>query len=257
MTEMTGALAGDPLGGLMQLDGVADSVQKARQAVDTLHVHPVLRRQTAIVAAESTLRGARAAAALSGADIALAELRSSQASHPVVRGAVRAYAALGPMVGTWTRAPAQVLAKLHALAAADLVEAGELGRPQPRPEVGQRLTGLAQLVTEAKSTAAITLSGVVHGELAGLAAFGSADRVVALAAARLTLRSRGLDTHAVSVPEVGVLDSGADYSGLLAGFVSGTPEGLAAWLRWWAQAVALGAIEGLAICEAMSRDARA
>ena len=95
---------------------------------------------------------------------------------------------------------------------------------------------------------------MVHGELAGLAAFGSADRVVALAAARLTLRSRGLDTNAVSVPEVGVLDSGADYAKLLAGFVSGTPEGLGAWLRWWAEAVALGATEGLAICEALARE---
>jgi len=239
---------------LSELDGVAEAADQARHAVDRLLAHRVLRRQIPAVAAESTLRGARAAAALSGVDVPLAELRSSEASDPVVRGAVRAYAALGPMVVTWPRAPGQVLARLHALAAADLVSADELGRPQPRPGVGQRLSGLGQLISDATATPAAILAGVVHGELAGLASFGSADRVVALAAARLTMRSRGLDTNAVSVPEVGVLDSGADYSALLAGFVGGTSEGLGAWLRWWCGAVALGATEGLAICEALARD---
>jgi len=238
----------------LELDGVAEAADEARRAVDRLLVHRVLRRQIPAVAAESTIRGARAAAALSGVDIPLAELRSSEARDPVVRGAVRAYAALGPMVATWTRAPGQVLARLHALSAADLVSSADLGRPQARPEVGQRLSGLGQLVSEATATPAVVLAGVVHGELAGMTAFGSADRVVALAAARLTLRARGLDTNAVSVPEVGVLESGADYSALLAGYVSGRPEGLRAWLRWWAEAVALGATEGLAICEVLARE---
>lgn len=245
---------GDPLAGLLELDGVADSVHETRQAVDRLLVHRVLRRQMPTVAAESSLRGARAAATLSGVDVPLSEFRSAQSRDPVVRGAVRAYAALAPMVATWPRAPGQVLAKLHALAAADLVPADQLGRPKPSPAVGQRLTGLAQLVSDARTTPAVVLSGVVHGELAGLAAFGSADRVVALAAARLTLRSRGLDSNGVSVPEVGVLDGVTEYPMLLAGYMGGSPEGLAAWLRWWSEAVALGAVEALAICEAMVRD---
>lgn len=244
----------DPLAGLLELDGVAEAADEARRAVDRLLVHRVLRRQIPTVAAESTLRGARAAAALSGVDIPLVELRSSEANDPVVRGAVRAYAALGSMVDTWTRAPGQVLARLHALAAADLAPPEDLGRPQARPGVGQRLSGLGQLVSEAGSTPAVVLAGVVHGELAGLAPFGSADRMVALAAARLTLRARGLDTNAVSVPEVGVLESGKDYATLLAGFRSGSPEGLGAWLRWWSEAVAMGATEGLALCEALARD---
>lgn len=252
--DIGGRGGGDPLAGLLQLDGVAEAADEARRAVDRLLVHRVLRRQIPAVAAESTIRGARAAAALSGVDIPLAELRSSEAGDPVARGAVRAYAALGPMVTTWTRAPGQVLARLHALAAADLVPPDELGRPLARPEGGRRLSELGRLVSEATGTPAVVLAGVVHGELAGLAAFGSADRVVALAAARLTMRSRGLDTNAVSVPEVGVLESATDYPALLAGFVGGTPDGLGAWLRWWAQAVALGATEGLAICEALARE---
>lgn len=251
---MINSVAADPLGALLRLDGVAEAADRARHAVDRLLVHRVLRRQIPAVAAESTLRGARAAAALSGADIPLAELRSSAATDPVVRGAVRAYAGLGPMVPTWARAPGQVLARLHALAASDLVPADQLGRPRSRPEVGQRLSGLGQILSGPSRAPAVVVAAVVHGELAGLAPFGSADRVVALAAARLTVRSRGLDTHAVSVPEVGVLDGGGDYDDRLAGFVSGTADGVAAWLRWWAGAIVLGATEGLAICEALARD---
>lgn len=248
-----GAAPVDPLAGLLALEGVIESADRARRAVDRLLVHPVLRRKIAAVAAESTLRGARAAAVLSGVDVPLADLRSSAVDDPVVRGAVRAYAALGSMVTTWPRAPGQVLARLHALAAADLTPTESLGRPRSAAVVGQRLRALAELVARAEVTPAVVLAGVVHGELAGLAPFGSADGVVALAAARLTLRSRGLDTNAVSVPEVGILESGGTYADLLAGFVGGTPEGLGSWLRWWAGAVALGSVEGLAICEALAR----
>lgn len=241
------------LAGLLALAGVPEAADQARKAVDRLLVHRVLRRQIPAVAAESTIRGARAAAALSGANIPLAELRAAEVRDPVARGAVRAYAALGPMVTTWTRAPGQVLARLHALAAADSAPADRLGRPRADAGIGPRLGRLARLVADETGTPAVILAGVVHGELAGLAPFGSADRVVALAAARLTLRSRGLDTNAVSVPEVGIIESGADYDSLLAGFVGGTAEGLAAWLCWWSQAVELGATEGLAICTALER----
>lgn len=257
----------DPLAALLELDGVAEAADEARHAVDRLLVHRVLRRQLPAVAAESTLRGARAAAALSGVDVSLAELRSAEAGDSVIRGAVRAYAGLGTMVDTWIRAPGQVLARLHALAGADLVPVEALGRPKASPEVSQRLSALTQLVVASTGTPAVVLAGVVHAEISGLAPFGSADRVVALAAARLTLRARGLDSNAVSVPEVGVLELEtrkletpaleSPYAVMLAGYLTGEPAGLAAWLRWWSAAVALGATEGLAICEALARNGSA
>lgn len=243
----------DPLAALSALPGVLDAADEARGAVDRLLVHRVLRRQIPAVAGESTLRGARAAAVLAGAEVELAELRSAPAEDPIVRGAVRAYAALGALIETWTRAPGQVLARLHSLAAADLVSADELGRPRAAPEVAARLRGLGELVAGDGGTPAVILAAVVHGELAALAPFGSADRVVACAAARLTMRSRGLDTNGVSVPEVGMLETAQDYHQALAGFSAGTEEGMRDWLRWFGEAVTLGAREGTAVCEALLR----
>ena len=51
------------------------------------------------------------------------------------------------LVGVWRRAPLQALARLHALAAADLVDDDQLGRPRGDAGVGPRLELLADIVT--------------------------------------------------------------------------------------------------------------
>jgi len=48
----------DPLTPLLELDGVADGVDNTRTAVDALLANRVLRRRSADVSAESSLRGA-------------------------------------------------------------------------------------------------------------------------------------------------------------------------------------------------------
>src|SRR3712207_4174214 len=124
-----------------------------------------------------------------GVDVPLADLRAGQVDDPVVQGALRASVALGSMQQTWTRAPGQVLARLHVLAAADLTDRADLGRPgaHARPRLG----GLFPLVTREGSVPAVVLAAVVHGELAAIAPFGPADGLVARAAARLTGITRG------------------------------------------------------------------
>jgi hypothetical protein len=153
---------------------------------------------------------------------------------------------------TWTRAPGQVLARLHVLAAADLADRADLGRPAA--PAGPRLGGLFSLVTGESAVPAVVLAAVVHGELAAVAPFGTADGVVARAAARLTGITRGLDPKAVSVPEVGFVELGREaYAHALAGYASGRPEGVAAWLVHCCRATEHGALEGLAIAEALLR----
>ena len=152
----------------------------ARAGIDRLLGHKVLRRESAGVSTESALRGARASAALEGVDVPLADLRAGNVEDPLVQGALRVSAGLGSMVETWSRAPGQVLARLHVLAAADLVDAGELGRPPPH--AGPRLSGLFSLATGTTSAPAVLIAALVHGELAAMAPFGTADGVVARAA---------------------------------------------------------------------------
>ncbi|MDT4921916.1 MAG: hypothetical protein QOI15_2818, partial [Pseudonocardiales bacterium] len=132
----------DPLAPLLELSGVPAAVERTRTAVDALLGNRVLRRRSADVSAESALRGAWASAWLAGSEIELAEVRSGEAvADPVVQGALRVQSAIGPLADTWARAPRQALARLHALAAADLLPADELGRP--RPGTADRLDTLA------------------------------------------------------------------------------------------------------------------
>ncbi|WP_091929475.1 oxidoreductase [Blastococcus sp. DSM 46786] len=242
----------DPLVPLLDLPGVRDAADAARAGVDRLLGHRVLRRESAGVSTESALRGARASAALAGVDVPLAELRAGSVDDPVVQGALRVSAGLGSMVETWPRAPGQVIARLHVLAAADLDDRADLGRPAAH--AGPRLAGLFSLATGTTTVPAVLVAALVHGELAALAPFGTADGVVARGAARLTGIARGLDPKAVSVPEVGFAELGRDaYGEALAGYATGTPEGVAAWLVHCCRATEHGALEGLAICESLLR----
>jgi hypothetical protein len=242
----------DPLAPLLDLPGVREAADGARSAVDRLLGHRVLRRESAGVSTESALRGARASAALEGADVPLPELRAGRVDDPIVQGALRVSAALGSMTDTWSRAPGQVLARLHVLAAVDLVGRAELGRPGPH--AGPRLGGLLGLVTGATAAPAVLVAALVHGEVASLVPFGSGDGVVARAAGRLTGITRGLDPKAVSVPEVGFAELGRDaYREALAAYAGGTPDGVAGWLVHCCRATEHGALEGLAICESLLR----
>lgn len=243
---------GDPLAPLLDLPGLPIAVTEATDAVDRLLAHRVLRRGSAAVSSESALRGARASAALEGADLDLAQVRQGLGG-PVVRGALRVSAQLGTYVEVWSRAPGQVLAALHMLAARELTGADRLGRPSAGAEAVFRLEALCALLAGPVSVPAVVLAGVVHGELLTLAPFAAGNGVVARAASRLTMVSRGLDPKAVSVPEAGHAELAGAYADCAAGYASGEPAGVAAWLRHCCAAVVLGAREGLAICEAALR----
>lgn len=244
----------DPLAVIARLPGVPEAVEAARQAVDRLYRHRVLRQRGPEVSTESALRGARASAALAGADVTLADLRAGAVEDPVVQGALRASAELGRLAPAWRGAPRQVLARLHTLAARDLTAESSLGRPRPGAELAARMDGLVTLISGASgkgTTPALVLAAVVHAELAVLTAFGSADGVVARAAGRLTLVEFGLDPKSLVPVEVGHLAS--DYAGGLAEYRSGTAAGVGAWVRQCAEAVVAGARETTALCEAMQR----
>ena len=241
----------DPLAPLLDLPGVADGVARARTAVDTLLGNRTLRRRSADVSAESSLRGAWASAALAGVVVPLEDVRSGAAAdEPVVQGALRVQAAIPALTDTWTHAPRQALARLHALAAAGSVDDDVLGRP--RPGTADRLDTLSTVLA-ATSAPAVVVSGIVHGELLGLDAFPPVSGIVARAAVRLTLIERGLDPKSLVVVEAGHRERASTYDEALAAYRTGTPEGIVAWLVHCADAVVAGAQEATAICEAIAR----
>jgi hypothetical protein len=246
----------DPLAPLLELPGVAEASDRARDALGRAHRHPANLRRWPVTAAEAALRAARASSVLDGGPVRLDDLAdAAQVSEPVFGGALRVAQALegggGPLVGIWQRAPLQALARLHVLAAADQVDNERLGRPRADAEVGPRLELLGKLVTGRTSAPAPVVAAVAHGELLTLKPFGSADGVVARAVSRLVTIASGLDPHGLGVPEVSWMRQPADYRDAARGFADGTPDGVGAWLVLCCRALQAGAQEALSIAESL------
>ncbi|MGN6245245.1 MAG: oxidoreductase [Motilibacteraceae bacterium] len=282
----------DPLAAVASLPGAAEAAERARGAVDALLAHRVLRRSFAAVTVECSLRAAVAAADLQqgrdgGPDLdeVRAQVRAGALFTPeadtaatadralaALRGALRVSAEVGPLLPTWERAPLQALARLHVVAAADVLPADVVGRPRPPgamvadalelgpapvpAEVAQRLDGLAGLLVAPTRAPALVVAAVVHAEVLALRPFAWGNVLVALAAQRMVLAGRGLDPRAVAVPEAGHLELGvAAYVDALRGYLAGTPQGVAGWVVHCARALEIGAREGLAVCETVARAA--
>ncbi|MEU7516405.1 oxidoreductase [Streptomyces sp. NPDC042898] len=281
--------ASDPLAALGSLPGVADAVDSVRKAVDRVYGHRVMRRRSNEISSEAALRGARGSAALSGADWALEEVRrrtdfSADAEARTVGAALRLGAEAGQLLSIWRQSPMRVLARLHLVAAGDAgipgdagtpgsgVAGDEVGRPRldgetvdeplieaplPAPsEVAGRLEGLAELIVAGGDAPALVTAAVVHGELLALRPFTSYNGLVARAAERIVLIGSGLDPKAICPAEVGHAEEGrAAYLAAFEGYLSGTPEGVGAWIAHCGRSVELGVRESTAVCEALQRGA--
>jgi hypothetical protein len=238
---------------LAELPGVPEAGEEAREALGKAHRHRTNLRGWPGTAAEAALRAARASSVLDGGALQLSE---DGTADPVLAGALRVSEALEggatSLIGVWQRAPLQAIARLHALAAADLTDDDHLGRPRAEGEIGRRLELLADIVTGGTSVPAPVLAGVVHGELLTLEPFGIADGVVARAVSRLVTIASGLDPHGLGVPEVYWMRRSGDYRAAARGFSSGTPDGLAAWLVLSSRGLHAGAREALSIAQAHS-----
>ncbi|MEU5220852.1 oxidoreductase [Streptomyces sp. NPDC020807] len=277
--------ASDPLAALGSLPGVADAVDSVRKAVDRVYGHRVMRRRSNEISSEAALRGARGSAALSGADWALEEVRrrtdfSADAEARTVGAALRLGAEAGQLLSIWRQSPLRVLARLHLVAAGDAGVSGvsvggpgdSVGRPRldgeavdeplvraplPTPsEVAGRLDGLAELIVAGSEAPALVTSSVVHAELLALRPFTSYNGLVARAAERIALVGSGLDPKAICPAEVGHAEQGrAAYLAAFEGYLSGTPEGVGAWIAHCGRSVELGVRESTAVCEALQRGA--
>ncbi|MEV4425450.1 oxidoreductase [Streptomyces sp. NPDC053792] len=281
--------ASDPLAALGSLPGVAEAVDSVRKAVDRVYGHRVMRRRSNEISSEAALRGARGSAALSGADWALEEVRrrtdfSADAEARTVGAALRLGAEAGQLLSIWRQSPLRVLARLHLVAAGDVGAPGSagtgagsavgdsVGRPRldgetvdeplisaplPTPaEVAGRLDGLAELIVAGSEAPALVTAAVVHGELLALRPFTSYNGLVARAAERIALVGSGLDPKAICSAEVGHAEQGrAAYLAAFEGYLSGTPDGVGAWIAHCGRSVELGVRESTAVCEALQRGA--
>ncbi len=244
----------DPLALLLTLPDVADAADRARDALSAVHRHPANLRGWDKTATEASWRAGRSSAAIDGGSVELR--RDGDFDDPILAGAMRVAQALDgdaldQLTGVFRRAPAQAFARLHMLAAADLVtDPDDLGRPSAEPGVAARLDLLGQLITGATSAPAPVLAAVVHGELLAVRAFPTANGVVARAASRLVCTSSGLDPHNLGVPEVTWLRRLDEYRTLSAGFGEGDAESIGRWIVLCCEAFEAGAAEARSIADA-------
>lgn len=273
---MDRAVQADPLAAVAALPGVGDTVERARGAVDRLRGHKVLRSRSSQVTAESALRGARASAALAGADWPLEELRrrtdlGDEPGAASVRGALRISGESSDLLPVLRQAPAQALTRMHLLAAAGAAEPSRIGRPRldgepvvtepamPAEPVGAqqaaaRLNALIGVLSVPSKAPALVVASIAHAELLSTAPFGWGDGLIARALARLLLVDRGLDPNALAAPEVGHVELGVEaYRAALAGYAEGTAAGIAGWIAHCGEALVLGAQDSTAVCEALMR----
>jgi hypothetical protein len=190
----------------------------------------------------------------------------------VARGAVRAAAlvdSLVPDLGARSARPlpplGQLLARLHSAVAAGWLPPDEVGRPRaartphdlrglgPAPdqdEVAARLRLLTDVVA-GTGAPALVVAAVVHGELLALRPFAAGNGVVARAAGRLLVTTRGLDPTGSAVPEAAWSPNPHVYVATAAGFATGDADGVARWVAGYADALVTGAVRGRTIADAV------
>ena len=220
------------------LEGVPSALAAARDGIDLVLRDRGLRRTSPETTAESLLRGAHASAVLEGSTATLDEVRAG-AGDAVAHDAVRLSTHLLGLAPLLRTSPLQALARMHAIAAA----AGPLdlaGRPTDAAAAA-RLQEVGRLLAAPTAEPALLLAAVVHGELMAAEPFATHNGLVARAAERLVLVSRGLDEKSLVVPEAGHLALRAEYESNLRAFRDGGPAGVHAWLLYAAEAYTVAA----------------
>ncbi len=250
----------DPLAALAELPGVLPACLAAREEIDQMLWDRTVRANAADIATESRLQGARASAALEGAEVSLAAMRAGIAEEdsPVSRAvgaAIAVTAAIPRQVDTFGRAPLQVIAHLHVLATRGFAAEDERGRPRATDEVidplhigslpavadiSPRLDALAGVLTRPTDAPAVLVAAIAHGEVLALRPFAWGSGLVARAMLRCVLAARGVDPDLLGCPELGLLAAGRTaYVKALRGYASGEPEGVADWIEFNARAIAV------------------
>lgn len=238
MAEPAAKSVPDPMGRLAALDGVGSAMAAARDGIDALVGRRGLRRTSPDLTAESLLRGAHASGALEGSPFSLEEIRGGGVEG-AARSAVRLSAELLGLAPVLTRSPLQALARMHAVAATGTGPDDELGRPRGAGSA-QRLAALGRLLTAPTAAPALVVAAVVHADIASTAPFHSCNGIVARAAERLVMVSRGVDPKSLIVPEAGHLAHRREYESSLRGYREGGATGVQSWLLYAARAFTAG-----------------
>jgi hypothetical protein len=219
----------DPLADLARFEGVPSAVAAATDAVDAVLRDRGLRKISDEQLSQALLAGARANV----------ELTEDPARWQI--GALRLSAELASLAALIRVAPAQALARAHAVVARGVVPDTDLGKIGSEPAMAARMNSLGELLTRPTSAPAIVVGAIAHAEVAVVAPFAEASGLIARVAEHLVLIAAGLDPYGVIVVEAGHAEKSSSYPAGLNAYADGSVDGVKAWLLRCAVAVARGA----------------
>lgn len=244
----------DPLANLIAIDEVARSCGDALKAIDQLMWNRTVRRHREYLVPYTRRIAGYATAALDGAQMPGDPTMEPEASP---MGALSEHGLLVTaeadlQVLAFKTEPMKVWARLHTLASStpdrgqprtsnEVIDPLRLGNLPPHEVLQDRLTALTNLIIDSKSSA-ILVAAIAHAELATLRPFSEGSYLVARATTRLVLAAREVDIDSIVMSEYGAQLLGRPaYVKALTAYMSGTREGIAAWVEWQSQAIQRGA----------------
>ena len=243
----------DPLSNLLTIPGVASECETTLKAIDELMWNRTVRRHKDSLIPYTRRIAGFATAALDGAqmpkDPTMEPEVSPMGSLSDQGLLVTAEADLQRLA--FRTEPLKVLARLHTFVSTDddrgrprttndVNDPLRLGSVPPHEVLQERMSQLVDLVIESKASS-ILVAAIAHAELATLRPFTQGSYLVARASTRLILADRDVDNDGLVMTEYGAFLLGRPaYVKALTGYISGTREGVSAWVTWQGEAIRRG-----------------
>ena len=243
----------DPLEFLLSIPGVAEECEATLKAIDELMWNRTIRRHKEALIPYTRRIAGFATAALDGAqmpkDPTMEPEVSPMGSLSEQGLLVTAEADLQRLA--FKTEPLKVLARLHTFVSTqddrgrprttnDVNDPLRMGSLPPHEVIQERLNQLADLIINSKSSS-ILVAAIAHAEIAALRPFSQGSYLVARASTRLILAARDVDSDGIVMSEYGAFLLGRPaYVKALTGYISGTRDGVAAWVTWQGDAIRRG-----------------
>ena len=243
----------DPLSNILTIPGVASDCEITLKAIDELMWNRTVRRHKDALIPYTRRIAGFATAALDGAQMPKDPTMEPEASP---MGSLSDQGLLVTAEADLQRLafrtePLKVLARLHTFVSTE----EDRGRPRTTNDVNdplrlgslpshevlqERMSQLVDLVIDSKASS-ILVAAIAHAELATLRPFSKGSYLVARASTRLILAARDVDNDGLVMSEYGAFLLGRPaYVKALTGYISGTKEGVAAWVAWQGEAIRRG-----------------
>ena len=246
-------MATDPLQTLLDIEGIAQACADSLKSIDELMWNRTVRRHKEYLIPYCRRISGYATASLDGAQMPNDPTMEPEASPmgELADAGLLVTAEADLQTLAFKSEPMKVWARLHTFASSEenrgqprasneVIDPLRLGNLPPHEVLQERLTQLTDVILNSKAPA-VLVAAIAHGEIATLRPLHEGSYLVARATVRLVLAARDVDPDGLVMSEYGAQLLGRPtYVKALNAYMSGTREGISAWVEWQGQAIAKG-----------------